>query len=1171
MKRTKSPNPASAEHSAQTSPAGSERASSPGQKPGDSSRWFALATRVPGGLVTSSPPPPDSSTGGASSQLQLAEVDEVDAGATDLPTVSAPEPDEIVQRSVSGSGPSASQTLARARSALSSAHAFLPHAPAIQRAFGRHDISDLRAKIGGEVSGAAREIGARAFTLGRRIGFRGPPDLHLAAHEATHAVQQARGISLPQRVGAKGDAYERHADDVADAVSAGRSAESLLDRIPASSSAAPRDQLQLNGDRRRTHVPRVVEVTRKMTGEEFKVLALQTLIGDTAARVDWKNIKSSYGPENSPVTVLVDIRLIKTERAASNSGKGISVGSGGAVEGSKARAKAFLSGPMTRAKADLMGEIDDRYYEATGIAKGEKIKSGETAKAQFWNQIRDEVLFQNEYIRDLPEQVKKLIKISTDGRRITARDIDQMFRIAKKIEGMKPGDVADYTSRVSGSTTDLDEFEAAVDVHIAKTKEREKDRDQREAIQTKLYSHGSLYRKYKAYNSLEAIRIPAVDEFGVRDPVADSLRESKADARRELELALAKAGFASIAAFETHIADFLELFQKEALNITFDILDKYRGKLYREGERYKSNTEVTALHAKLGKFREHYREFDKNAEISNAWAQRARTPGPDFTKGPRPRGDPKEAYARAEVAKDRAKAEVEGLQGAHPLLAEDHLPVDRRIDKAKLATASVSGLSTLIREHVAARTQDVEDAKQRLIDNPEQVFKLDKLMPAFYSAMSIQPGDIFDEIVKDKIAAITRKEMVINIVLAVLAIALAIVSYGTATPLIAAGAAAGGLALSSYFIYDEYKTYTTQKDLAAVGFTDDPSMFWLIVACAGAALDLGAAVKAVRALGPAAKTLNAGGDIGDFINAVNHLKKAGKIEAGILEAAEKAALARNTAGQATDELGKIILAQGKLKSFADPKAYEALVQIAKAKIEQGIHSFHQFVLEIYKARKIAGVAGEMSPEQMAKAKEAWEQAVRLYKSAEEPLDILSGSKKIGVFSNGSHLEVISKGTKLHGGNTIHLNPNKTTTITGVLSDTNAVGQRGVKMPGATVMGPNEGGINLLRSPKWPEILEKHKAIREAGDELRYWKTVTDEFWSTVNRPWLEDAIKRGDQIRFISDPGLDTAIYVTRKDGSFVLDASGNKIKSIFGREVDYLKSKGYTWGADGVAVPPKP
>lgn len=125
------------------------------------------------------------------------------------------------------------------------------------------------------------------------------------------------------------------------------------------------------------------------------------------------------------------------------------------------------------------------------------------------------------------------------------------------------------------------------------------------------------------------------------------------------------------------------------------------------------------------------------------------------------------------------------------------------------------------------------------------------------------------------------------------------------------------------------------------------------------------------------------------------------------------------------------------------------------------------------------------------------------------------------------------------------------------------------MPGVTAMGENAGAINILRSPKWGDIQAKYIEILNSGDELKYWKTVTDEFWETVNKPWLDDAIARGDKFRFVSDPSSESATYVTKNNGEFILD-NGNKVKSIFGREVDYLTSKGYRFLADGTAVKAK-
>src|SRR5437660_1677949 len=77
---------------------------------------------------------------------------------------------------------------------------------------------------------ANASMGALAYTAGDRIGCRREPDVKLAAHEAAHVVQQRSGAKLAGGVGRPGDAYERQADAVADAVDRGESAEPILDR-----------------------------------------------------------------------------------------------------------------------------------------------------------------------------------------------------------------------------------------------------------------------------------------------------------------------------------------------------------------------------------------------------------------------------------------------------------------------------------------------------------------------------------------------------------------------------------------------------------------------------------------------------------------------------------------------------------------------------------------------------------------------------------------------------------------------------------------------------------------------------------------------------------------------------------------------------------------------------
>ncbi|HTE55742.1 MAG TPA: hypothetical protein VK698_33035, partial [Kofleriaceae bacterium] len=70
-----------------------------------------------------------------------------------------------------------------------------------------------------------------AYAIGDRVAFARSPDLHTAAHEAAHVIQQRGGVQLADGVGRSGDMYERHADAVADRVVRGESAEALLNQV----------------------------------------------------------------------------------------------------------------------------------------------------------------------------------------------------------------------------------------------------------------------------------------------------------------------------------------------------------------------------------------------------------------------------------------------------------------------------------------------------------------------------------------------------------------------------------------------------------------------------------------------------------------------------------------------------------------------------------------------------------------------------------------------------------------------------------------------------------------------------------------------------------------------------------------------------------------------------
>lgn len=153
----------------------------------------------------------------------------------------------------------------------------LPHLDAIQASFGAHDVTNVRAHNDAGARTANERMGAEGFATGHDVAFASAsPSLHTAAHEAAHVVQQRAGVHLKVGVGEAGDAYEKHADHVADLVVAGKSAESELSKFGGSGgagqqhSAAVQQKLKLTGDK--ANIDRALAVMNKgMFGHRAKV------------------------------------------------------------------------------------------------------------------------------------------------------------------------------------------------------------------------------------------------------------------------------------------------------------------------------------------------------------------------------------------------------------------------------------------------------------------------------------------------------------------------------------------------------------------------------------------------------------------------------------------------------------------------------------------------------------------------------------------------------------------------------------------------------------------------------------------------------------------------------------------------------------------------------------
>ena len=123
------------------------------------------------------------------------------------------------------------QTHAIAADGVSGSGGTLPHADKISESFGAEHadtVSQISAHTDSKAADATGALGAQGYASGNSVAFAGAPDVHTAAHEAAHVVQQKGGVQLKGGVGQQGDPYEQNADAVADRVVQGKDASDLL-------------------------------------------------------------------------------------------------------------------------------------------------------------------------------------------------------------------------------------------------------------------------------------------------------------------------------------------------------------------------------------------------------------------------------------------------------------------------------------------------------------------------------------------------------------------------------------------------------------------------------------------------------------------------------------------------------------------------------------------------------------------------------------------------------------------------------------------------------------------------------------------------------------------------------------------------------------------------------
>ncbi|MFZ4506368.1 MAG: eCIS core domain-containing protein [Fimbriimonas sp.] len=516
--------------------------------------------------------------------------------------------------------------------------------------------------------------------------------------------------------------------------------------------------------------------------------------------------------------------------------------------------------------------------------------------------IRGKLIEERVAIDKLPRKVKEIL-FSPDATRILdPSEYAQALRIGEKLAAMDPAQLREWESRVSGRTDDLSVFEASLDAYLRREAETEAERQVQQQRQTDLLSLASLYALYRSMKSNEHLgSMPSVDQDGIADDTVGDAKITGMTQREQLLTGLKARGIYSIAAFEAQIEAWKRGFEGVSQKLGNQILDKLDHQLFLAENQYARSDAAATIFAAIK---------TSGAPGSFARADDARRraiwrPNHVLDEGGGTNDDEAiEAATESAAADQRGMAAMGTLKGAFPLLSLPEFPI------GSLARAADAGqVSSVIAGYLADRRKAVEDARTELNADPSLVYKFDRLRAAAFQDQGIGSGSMLETIVNDHISDQSIKQIIKGVLVAVLAIALTIVSFGTGTAAVLA--AGGAFTLSAASAWEAYRDYIKDSNAQDAGLlTDEPSVIWVVLAVAGAALDAAAlarAVAAVRALKPAILAFNESGDILKFTKAVKAANLSAATEKAVLDAAVlQASRAADIAGAAK------VAAQGKV-------------------------------------------------------------------------------------------------------------------------------------------------------------------------------------------------------------------------------------------------------------------
>jgi hypothetical protein len=599
----------------------------------------------------------------------------------------------------------------------------------------------------------------------------------------------------------------------------------------------------------------------------------------------------------------------------------------------KGRADQLAALPQAE-RSSIDEEADRRFWQQTGKDKGTKLSATSSADAlnrDLWMRTRDSVVRDRNRIAALPARTRSLLL--PGNKEVTPEQYGTVLRIADKLAGFSEDEWALYQRRINASTDDFSVFEASID----RFRERQK---AEAAVNDRVKDTATLHQTWTRFKNtpkpfmgvgggVSSAQIPGHDERYYK-------------AKDDLDKALAAAGFKDIAEYETACNDYLKLFRTRAVELTLLALKASEQVVSGELARYRDPTEVAALHAKQAPMRK------LDTEATEAFRRQLPTQAQVYSSGMAPK-TPDQIAAEKEGKEKTAQANAERakLAEAYPILK------DQKLHNYRMNVSDPAELGSRLRDNASDRLADITKTRNRVKTDPDAIFQFDRIVELTLQELGAGgPGAAGRLIVQDKLKDIASDGLLKGIAVAVLAIGLGLVSFGTGTVAVLAGAAA--LGLSVYSAAEEWDRYDKASAAAHTAFdkdktvsSDDPSIVWLALSLVAIGLDGAALIRALKAAAPAAKVLSETGSAAKFEET---LAKATELSEGVQKALGKQAKAEEGFAKAAEELSKY--AAGKLYSGIDPIYLGKVTKAAYYAAAEGIRDFQVFLAKL-KLQKFA--------------------------------------------------------------------------------------------------------------------------------------------------------------------------------------------------------------------------